>query len=60
MKRFEGYMMSNVFSSAYEDVYVRFYSRTKENDEKWRKKVCIWRRAEHPYNLKYADMEDEE
>lgn len=60
VKRFEGYMMSNVFSSAYEDVYVRFYSRTKENDEKWRKKVYIWRRAEHPYNLKYADMEDEE
>ncbi|KAK8830462.1 hypothetical protein WA577_000458 [Blastocystis sp. JDR] len=60
VRRFEGYMMSNVFSSVYEDVYVRFYSRTKENDEKWRKVVDSWRRTEHPYKLKYTDMEDEE
>lgn len=60
VKRFEGYMMSNVFSSVYEDVYVRFYSRTKENDDKWRRVVDTWRRTKHPYNLKYTDMEDEE
>ena len=60
VRRFEGYMMSNVFSSVYEDVYVRFYSRTKENDDKWRRVVDTWRRTKHPYNLKYTDMEDEE
>ena len=32
-------MMSNVLSSDFEDVYVRFYSRKKTQDQYW-KGVC--------------------
>lgn len=36
MKLLDGYQKSNVFSSINADVIVRFYSRTRENDDNYR------------------------
>ena len=51
-------MMSNVFSTEYEDVLVRFYSRTKENDDYWREVFNAWRKKHHAYKVDYQSMEE--
>ena len=58
MKHYDGYMMSNVFSTKYEDVLVRFYSRTKENDDYWREVFNAWRKKHHAYKVNYKSMEE--
>lgn len=35
-------MMSNVLSSDFEDVYVRFYSRKKTQDQYWKEVSEAW------------------
>lgn len=58
MKHYDGFMMSNVFSTEYEDVLVRFYSRTKENDDYWKSIFKTWRMKHHAYNVAYQSMEE--
>lgn len=58
MKHYDGYMMSNVFSTKYEDVLVRFYSRTKENDDYWKEIFNTWRKKHHAYKVNYQSMEE--
>ena len=57
VKLLDGYQKSNVFSSINADVIVRFYSRTKENDDEWREIVEQWRKEQVPYKKDYTDME---
>ena len=50
-------MMTNLFSTEFEDVIVRFYSRRKEKDDEWRKVFEAWRKKKYAYKKDYSDME---
>ena len=57
MSILEGYMMTNLFSTEFEDVIVRFYSRVKEKDDAWRRVFEEWRKKNYPYKNDYSYME---
>lgn len=57
MRPFEGYMMTNLFSTEFEDVIVRFYSRVKEKDDAWRRVFEEWRKKKYAYKKDFSDME---
>ena len=57
MRIFEGYMMTNLYSTEFEDVIVRFYSRVKEKDDAWRRVFEEWRKKKYAYKKDFSDME---
>lgn len=57
VRPFEGYMMTNLFSTEFEDVIVRFYSRVKEKDDAWRRVFEEWRKKKYAYKKVFSDME---
>ena len=50
-------MMTNLYSTEFEDVIVRFYSRVKEKDDAWRRVFEEWRKKKYAYKKDFSDME---
>ena len=50
--------MSNILSTEYEDVIVRFFSRKGDSDKHLREVFDKWRKEKHHYNKEYIYMEN--